>query len=313
MNHVKDAENDTYYCNGCGAASNRWQPKCPECGESVGMNMVGSAFHGGRDERGRFERGGVRGIVAKRPARVRTWIEGVDRVMGADEPGFAVGTTTFLGGGQGAGKSTLALQCLAGMSVTAPPSLVVMNEEPRERLRLRADRCGLVDKLDHVQVREEKTFTGTQALIEQYDPRVLVIDSFSMMVDPDHDTNDRQENQKRYMQWLFEDGDRNKRVVILISHLNKEDDFSGPRFLQYLLDAIIRVRRLDKRHVLLDCVEKNRWGDPADTAMFKIDKSGLHEIERADDTPAVADQGQMMTLFDDTRPAFTGRKRRGAR
>lgn len=292
-------EDETLYCNLCGAASPRWRPRCPECGQSGGMNAVGLGAMQDRDERGRFARG-VRGIAARKPARLRSWIEGVDRVMGGDDPGFAVGTTTTFGGGQGSGKSTLALQALAGMSVITPPppTLVVMSEEPEERLRLRADRCGITEKLDHVEAVEEKTFTGAQSLIREMNPRVVLVDSISMLVDPDYDTPDRQENLKRYLQWFFDDAAEHRRVTILISHLNKEDDFAGARFLQYLVDALIRVRRVDKRHVEMDCMEKNRWGDPAETARFLINKSGLHEIETTEIELPIADLGIAAPLAD---------------
>lgn len=284
----------SYYCNVCDGECAVWRPRCPSCGALEGMRTTPEPIAQIREADGRYGRVGVRHIAAKKPRRLRTHIEGLDRVMGAEDPGFVIGSTTLFGGGQGSGKSTLIAQALAGMARdgAGPPTLMVMNEEPPERLRLRADRVGITERLDHVEAIEEKTFAGMRDAILERQPRVVVVDSLSMMVDPESDTGDVQGNQKRYLQWLFTDAEAHSRVTILIVHLNKENDFAGARYLQYLVDANVRIQKISKRFVRLDCPDKNRFGDPSEQAFFRIDGKGLHQIERVDpDDAPVADYG----------------------
>ena len=135
-----------FLCNSCGNEFPKWHGQCPACSEWGTL----SEFHPPKTRRK------SKGSPAKKTTELRTLtnkkdrkrstsgLNEVDRVLGG---GLLPGSMILLGGQPGIGKSTLALQIVAGCGQKA---LYVSAEESEDQLALRADRLELNTKDLHV-------------------------------------------------------------------------------------------------------------------------------------------------------------------
>lgn len=271
-----------YRCFKCGGQHDDWLERCPECGERGYMQPYDpNAAQDATERYGLYKTlGKVRSV--KMP-RIVTGVPGMDRVLGDErERGLVVPSVVLFGGGQGAGKSSISLQAAAGIDPRRRV-LYLLNEEPESRLRDRATRLGFGEAaIDHIAVCESEQLADYAEAMATVDPHVVVLDSLSLMKDDAHDTPDEQANRLRYAEWLFKEAMTNKRAVIAISHLNKQDDIAGLRKIQYKLDAIMTITKVGLKHALLQCPEKNRFGEAGVPVYFSIGRDGLHEVEKAE-------------------------------
>jgi DNA repair protein RadA/Sms len=72
-------------------------------------------------------------------------------------------------------------------------------------------------------------------------------------------------------------------TVIIICHVTKDGDISGPRFLEHAVDAIYNFTSPSKRSKMrsLVCEGKNRFGDATGELVLEMTGKGL--IERGRD------------------------------
>lgn len=282
-----DIDETLYRCTACGATEAGWRDRCPECGERASLRptdlapLAVAATAEDADAGGRFKTLGQ--VRAVRMPRILTGVPGMDVVLGDDrERGFAVPSVVLFGGGQGAGKSSISLQAVAGVD-PARRVLYLLNEEPEARLLARAERLGYKpEALGHIAVCESDEQADYEEALAEVDPHVVVLDSLSLMKDSRHDVPDEQANRLRYAKWLFREAMQHQRVVLAISHLNKENDIAGVRKIQYVLDAVMTITKIGKGHSVLECPEKNRFGAPGVPSYFSIGRDGLHEVDKAD-------------------------------
>lgn len=275
------SETITYRCSECKCVY-EWRARCPECGGHGTMepwppwrgDAIAESEPAGRSRK-------LSTLKAKKRPRVITGDPGMDLVLGDEkERGFARPSVVLFGGGQGAGKSSLSLQAIVGMNPKLK-ILMLLNEETPDRLVARAERLGFRQSaLDHIQVHYSQFLAEYRVAIAEEEPDVVVVDSLSMLTDPENDTNDEQANRMRYAEFFYHDSEDNNRIYLLISHLNKENEISGIRKIQYLLDAIMTITKVGKKHCVLECPEKNRFGEPGVQVFYSIGRGGLEQVER---------------------------------
>jgi len=167
-----------FLCTECGAASAKWEGRCPHCGawntlqetrESAAPAHRFAPLAGSTPVRRLSE------IEAHEQIRNPSGIEEFDRVLGG---GLVAGAVVLIGGDPGIGKSTLLLQALASLSQRGPV-LYVTGEESAEQVALRAQRLGVsgdgVDLLAEIRLEQI-----VQALTDRQ-PSVAVIDSIQTL------------------------------------------------------------------------------------------------------------------------------------
>ena len=132
-----------YVCQSCGAASAKWQGKCPACG----------AWNSLLQEAGAPSLGGPAGLKAKRRAKpaaieslsakeapLKRVVSGIGELDRAAGGGFAQGSAILLSGEPGIGKSTLLLQAAAAIAAQGQTALYFSGEEATGQIRMRAGR-----------------------------------------------------------------------------------------------------------------------------------------------------------------------------
>jgi DNA repair protein RadA/Sms len=127
-----------FFCTSCGHESRKWIGQCPGCSE---WNTFAEQPAPPKKKKaaGSPARGATATPVteaAEAPAaRIRTGLEGLDRVLGG---GLVPGSLILLAGEPGIGKSTLLLQVAAALARNEGTVVYVSGEESAEQVALRA-------------------------------------------------------------------------------------------------------------------------------------------------------------------------------
>src|SRR6188474_19807 len=141
-----------YSCQECGAQSQKWLGRCPECEawnslvEERSVPTTAGAGAAAASAGSRYALAGTAGpqlyedIDTVVSARLTTGIGEFDRVLGG---GVVPGSLVLIGGEPGIGKSTLLLQVAQLLARTGGAVLYVSGEESERQIKLRGDRLGL--------------------------------------------------------------------------------------------------------------------------------------------------------------------------
>lgn len=262
-----------FLCNSCGNEFPKWHGQCPACSEWGTL----SEFHPPKTRRK------SNGAPAKETTELRTithkkdrqrsssGINEVDRVLGG---GLLPGSMILLGGQPGIGKSTIALQIVAGCGQTV---LYVSAEESEDQLALRAERLGVNTKGLHVSGENEILNVLEQVSVVQ--PSLLVIDSIQTVYNEDLDSLPGSVSQIRDCgQQLLNACKQKGFTVIVIGHVTKVGTIAGPKMLEHMVDTVLYLEG-DERydHRILRSV-KNRFGATHEVGVFHMTSSGLDEV-----------------------------------
>jgi DNA repair protein RadA/Sms len=262
-----------FLCNSCGNEYFKWHGQCPACSEWGTL----SEFHPPKSRRK------SNGAPARKTTELHTithkkdrkrtssGINEVDRVLGG---GLLPGSMILLGGQPGIGKSTIAIQIVAGCGKSA---LYVSAEESEDQLALRAERLGINTKNLHVSGENEILNVLEQVSVVQ--PSLLVIDSIQTVYNEDLDSLPGSVSQIRDCgQQLLNACKQKGFTVIVIGHVTKIGTIAGPKMLEHMVDTVLYLEG-DERydHRILRSV-KNRFGATNEVGVFHMTSAGLEEV-----------------------------------
>ena len=139
------APKTVFACTECGAQSQKWLGRCPDCGawNTFVEEKAAPAGTGKQAELPPLGGGGARlyaDVDAIVTARMSTGIDEFDRVLGG---GVVPGSLVLLGGEPGIGKSTLLLQAAAHFAQSVGPVLYCSGEESEHQVKMRGERLGV--------------------------------------------------------------------------------------------------------------------------------------------------------------------------
>lgn len=263
-------------CNSCGAKSPKHTKRCGNCG--VENQIVPEKyFRRGSDA----EKTGIKKLSdfsAKPKPRLVTGFPSLNATLGG---GFAVPCVVQFGGEPGIGKSTLLLQIADTLSDKV---LYVLNEEPGESLRERADRLRLRNFLD-IDVVETSSPEETKQEIIRSECEIAVIDSLQGMSSDDgtvvtqNMTADIALDLCRFAVKMGEYAYRRGShiALILVCHVNKEAELAGLKKIQHMVDVVAWFRGDPNGKKRVFKVNKSRIGPTHKAAVFTMQEDGLHE------------------------------------
>jgi len=263
-----------YVCSKCDAQFPRWLGQCPECGAwgTIQKQVVSGEFFKEKIELSPGKIIEFEQVQGKEITRLKTGIEEFDQVLGG---GIVPGTLILLGGEPGIGKSTLVLQIT---EKSPKPILYVSGEESAEQIKMRLDRLSL--KSENLKFLGETNIETICATIEQYKPKIAIIDSIQTMFFSGLPSEAGSVNQVRACTVkLLETAKRNKIAIFIIGHVTKEGLVAGPKTLEHLVDCVVYLEG-DKYHQLrLLRTVKNRFGSTNEVGVFEMSEKGLKEIK----------------------------------
>ncbi|MEG0750789.1 MAG: DNA repair protein RadA [Oscillospiraceae bacterium] len=269
-----------YICTNCGASSNKWLGKCPNCGEwnSFVEEIVEKQNQSSRSK----SEGIVKKVSTQRldeistdaQTRYTTGIGELDRVLGG---GIVGGSVVLLGGEPGAGKSTLLLQ-MCGHMCDFARILYVTGEESAHQIKLRASRLN-VDS-SNISIATETDVFSIMSLIRELRPDLAVIDSIQTITSTEMPSAAGSVTQVRECTSLLTQMAKGEEIpLFIVGHVNKDGAIAGPKVMEHIVDTVLLFegdRYLSYR--ILRAV-KNRFGSTNEIGIFEMGAKGLEEIQ----------------------------------
>jgi DNA repair protein RadA/Sms len=196
------------------------------------------------------------------------------RVLGG---GAVPGAVVLVGGDPGIGKSTLLLQCAAGIAESGGTVLYVTGEESAQQVRLRADRLGL--SADNLYVMAETRLDAIISQAESLEPSVIVVDSIqTVYVDEITSAAGSVSQVRECTARLMAFAKPRDVTAFLVGHVTKEGAIAGPRVLEHMVDAVLYLEgeRFQQYRILR--AVKNRFGSTDEVGVFEMVESGMREV-----------------------------------
>jgi len=304
------AERTTFSCRGCGHRSKAWSARCSQCSawastaepgqakvqdrspstrslhsKDVELRLrrrvepaMATADPGSDRERNPPESTPVpitEVNVSDRETRIVTGIEPLDRVLGG---GLVIGSMVLLGGEPGSGKSTLLMQMMAA-ATRDRVGLYATGEESISQVAMRAHRVEAA--LPSIELVRETDLDSILWHARNKQARIVVVDSIHTIRSSEESGLPGSDYQVKVCgQALMKFAKDTGVVVVIVAHVNKDGDISGPMNFEHAGDATLMLsvaRDLGEPWRELRGI-KNRFGSTAEVGMFQMAEKGLLPI-----------------------------------
>jgi DNA repair protein RadA/Sms len=268
-----------FVCQSCGAQSQKWLGRCPDCGEWNSMVEERPAT-AAPQPRGAVAALGGRGarayadvdiVVAE---RLTTGISEFDRVLGG---GIVPGSLVLLGGEPGIGKSTLLLQAAAHFAATVGPVLYCSGEESEHQVKTRGERLGVSGQ--SLYLLAETCIERLIEEVERLSPALLIVDSIQTVFSLKVQSAPGSVSQVRQAatDLLFTAKGRNL-PTILVGHVTKDGSLAGPKVLEHVVDTVLYFEGEQHHSHRVVRAVKNRFGAVSELGVFEMTGGGLRPV-----------------------------------
>ncbi|MGJ8454580.1 DNA repair protein RadA [Pseudothermotoga sp. U03pept] len=264
-------EKSYFVCSNCGYESIKWFGKCPQCGEwntatefNVGLSSKTSPTVLTLNE----------ALKTTKFDRLSTGFTELDAALGG---GVLPGQVILLGGEPGVGKSTLALEICESFSRNKLKTLYVAAEESADQIALRAQRL-LCQGLDQIMICSNNELEHVlEILNDNYS--LLVVDSLQTMYSPEVGTYPGSIVQIRTCaEKIIERCKQLSVPSILIAHITKSGEISGPKLVEHLVDTVVYFEGERNTELRILRTMKNRFGPSGEIAVFEMAENGLKQV-----------------------------------
>ena len=299
-----------FVCTECGADYPRWAGQCTSCGEwntvkevRLGTSKSASSSQPSGYAGSRSEVQLLADVNLAKMERISTGISEFDRVLGG---GIVQGSVVLIGGAPGAGKSTILLQVIANIAQRNEAVLYVSGEESLQQIAERAQRLKLPVK--HIKMLAETSVQRICEVLDQEQPRALVIDSIQVMHHEETESAPGSVSQVRESaSYLTQYAKRNGVAIFLVGHVTKDQSLAGPMTLSHIVDTQVILSVADDSRFRVLRADKNRFGSVGELGFFAMESTGLKEVKNPSamflsrsEKPA---SGSVVTvLWEGTRP-----------
>ena len=271
-----------FACQECGAQSQKWLGRCPECGawNTLVEERAADAPVATSDVAKRYSLAAAAGpqlyadidtVVAE---RLTTGIDEFDRVLGG---GVVPGSLVLIGGEPGIGKSTLLLQAAAYFAETFGPVLYSSGEESEHQIKSRGERLGIAPA--PLYILAETCLERILEEIARLKPAFVIVDSIQTVFSLRFQSAPGSIGQVRETatQLLFAAKGQNI-PTFLVGHVTKDGNIAGPKALEHIVDTVLYFEG-EKHHAhrVVRAV-KNRFGAVSELGVFEMTGRGLRAV-----------------------------------
>lgn len=303
-----------FVCNDCGSDYVKWQGQCNDCGawNTLVEMKLGPAKGTARAAVASGNRSGFAGaldsarvlqeIDLTEMPRVSSGMEEFDRVLGG---GLVPGSAILIGGNPGAGKSTLLLQTMCKLAGTME-ALYITGEESLQQIAMRAQRLQL--PTDKLRLMSETNVEAIVAATNEFQPRVLVVDSIQVVHSDDLTSAPGSVSQVRECAaYLIRHAKQTGTVLFLVGHVTKDGSLAGPKVLEHMIDCSILLEGTEDSRFRTLRGQKNRFGAVNELGVFAMTDRGMREVKNP--SAIFLERGEepapgsvVMVVWEGTRP-----------
>jgi DNA repair protein RadA/Sms len=304
-----------YACQECGAQSQKWLGRCPECGawnslvEERAMPAAAGAGAAAAGAGARYSLAATAGprlyeeIDAVVSQRLSTGIDEFDRVLGG---GVVPGSLVLIGGEPGIGKSTLLLQAAAHFAQTVGPVLYSSGEESEHQIKSRGERLGVTRT--PLYLLAETCLERILEEIARLRPALVIVDSIQTVFSLKFQSAPGSVGQVRESatQLLFAAKGQNI-PTFLVGHVTKDGSLAGPKVLEHIVDTVLYFEgEKHHSHRIVRAV-KNRFGAVSELGVFEMTGKGLKAVPNPSqlflaERPAHAPGSAVLCCMEGSRP-----------
>jgi DNA repair protein RadA/Sms len=275
-----------FSCQECGAQSQKWLGRCPECGawnslvEERAVPVTAGAGAASAAAGARYSLAAAAGprlyeeIDTVVSARLTTGIEEFDRVLGG---GVVPGSLMLIGGEPGIGKSTLLLQAAAHFANMSGPVLYSSGEESEHQIKSRGQRLGI--ERAPLYLLAETCLERILEEIARLRPALVIVDSIQTVFSLKFQSAPGSIGQVREAatQLLFAAKGQNI-PTFLVGHITKDGSLAGPKVLEHIVDTVLYFEgEKHHSHRVVRAV-KNRFGAVSELGVFEMTGKGLKGV-----------------------------------
>jgi predicted ATP-dependent serine protease len=204
---------------------------------------------------------------------IKTGNENIDDFLSNDK-GFVIGSSYFLTGTSGAGKTTFAIliQKMLKYNITAFYSREMSScsvKSQTERLGVEHNNAFIADK-DSC-----KTIDVFIKEIDKVKPSLVIVDSLQVILKEDYPNISEETACFEMIQKLRNWTEKNNSVLIVVGHVNKDNGFEGKNTIQHMFDAHMEMVYDKKKNTRILSWAKNRKGDAGKILYYEFGKNTM--------------------------------------
>lgn len=297
-----------YVCSNCGALSQSWAGKCPQCEawntlqEEVSIDVAAGVAGGSASNGKRLQPATVTASVKQDQSRLVTAIKDVDAVLGG---GIVAGSVNLIAGQPGIGKSTLLLQ-LASSVAGKHTVLYISGEESGHQVGLRAERLG-VNKNSTLQLATSTSADDIAATITTGDYELVIVDSIqTVSVGAISSAAGSVTQITNSTQLILNAAKQSNTAVLLVGHVTKEGAIAGPKVLEHVVDVVLQLEGDRYGGFKILRATKNRFGPTSEAGIFEMDEMGLQPVNNPSAAllaeRQISDGSVVLATLEGTRP-----------
>lgn len=267
-----------YVCQNCSTIHPKWAGKCSSCNAwNVIVEEEYNSPASSNNITAKLDKSLIKDINTSKNKLTRyvTGLNDLDQVLGG---GLVAGSVVMLAGQPGIGKSTLLMQVAGRLDKDELSALYVTAEESEEQVKDRADRLGVVG--ENVFLSSSQSTDAIVANIIKDKPKVCIIDSIqTVKVQRLLSAPGTVSQVTNSIHALSSAAKKANTTLIIVGHVTKEGSIAGPKVLEHLVDVVLYIEgdRYESLRVLRS--SKNRFGSTQESALLKMDESGLSESD----------------------------------
>ena len=198
-------------------------------------------------------------VETKKEPVIRTGDKVLDDFI-SNESGFVVGSSIFLTGTSGAGKTTFAvtLQKVFKDYVTSLYSREMSAGSVKEQMKRYAishQNAFIADRESH------PTLEDYIKELNELKPKVIIIDSLQVIMKEDYANVPAEQAGFEVIQKLRNWTEKNNAVLIMVGHVNKDGEFEGRNTIKHMFDAHLEMIFNKKTKTRTISWSKNRKGE----------------------------------------------------
>ncbi len=275
-----------YKCSQCGYTSIKYLGKCPMCNSWGTLEEVEEEENSKSSSKSKYNKTSevkvLKDLKSENSDRIFSGIKELDRVVGG---GIVKDSVTILTARPGAGKSTLLLELSNALGLKDYKVLYASGEESESQIKNRADRV-LKKISENLFILQTNSMDKCSEVVYKNDIDVVIIDSIQTFVLdeylPSRAGSPTQSLECTYRAVEFAKG-KKPRMVFIVGQMNKEDQLSGLRSIEHLVDTVLYLEGESGDTLRTLTATKNRYGATGEMGFFVMEENGLLSIDNPQD------------------------------